>query len=334
MYLYTGSPLRGAMLERLQAFLHACALDYDAGIDFSCLLMEDDEIIAAASLDGCTVKCVAVSPEHQGENLTARLLTELRREALNRGLDHLMLFTKPANQMRFQPFGFYPVARAADCLLMEDRKNGLKDYLAALGVPASGINAAVVGNFNPFTRGHRYLIETAAAQCDHLHVFVLSEKKSAFPPEVRMKLAQIGCADLKNISFHYTGPYLVSSATFPDYFIRDKAKIGKIHCELDTRIFAEKIAPALGITRRFLGTEPNCPVTRFYNEEMKRLLPEYGVQVIEIPRLNAGEAAVSASRVRSLLRDKRLNDIRPLVPETTFKYLLDSYEQEEIHGLP
>jgi len=321
MYLQTGSPMQGMMLSRLKSFLKECGLDYDEGIDFSCAVMEDDEIIAAGSLDGATLKCIAVSPLHQGEDLTSRLITELRREAFDRGHDHLMLFTKSANQFMFREFGFYPVYRTSGCLLMENKKDGLANYIASLGAPQPGKTGAIVGNFNPFTLGHRYLIETAAAQCDHLHVFVLSERKSAFPPEVRMQLAQAACTDIPNISFHFTGPYLVSSATFPSYFIKDKAKVGGIHCELDVGIFAEKIAPALGITRRFLGTEPGCPITRFYNEQMKALLPGRGIDVIEIPRREADGEAVSASRVRALLNDKNFTAIRPLVPETTFEYL-------------
>ena len=325
MYLETGSPMKGAMLSRLKAFLKMCGLSYDEGVDFSCALVEDDEIIAAGSLDGATLKCIAVSPMHQGEDLASRLITELRRVAFDRGHDHLMLFTKPGNLMMFRQFGFYPVMRTADCLLMENKRDGLENYISSLGTPHEGIIGAIVGNFNPFTLGHRYLVETAAARCAHLHVFVLSERKSAFPPEVRMELARKACADIPNLSFHPTGPYLVSTATFPSYFIKDKAKVGSVHCGLDVGIFGEKIAPALGIAKRFLGTEPNCPVTRFYNEQMKQLLPAHGIEVIEIPRREIGEAAVSASRVRALLNERKFQEIRPLVPETTFEYLKKTY---------
>lgn len=325
MYLETGRPMRGAMLNRLKTFLKDCGLTYDEGVDFSCALIEDDEIIAAGSLEVATLKCIAVSPLHQGEDLTSRLITELRREAFSRGYDHLMLFTKPGNQFMFREFGFYPVYRTSDCLLMENKKDGLQSYIASLGAPHRGTIGAIVGNFNPFTLGHRYLIETAAGQCDHLHVFVLSERKSAFTPEVRMELARAACADIKNISFHFTGPDLVSTATFPSYFIKDKAQVGGIHCGLDVGVFAERIAPALGVTRRFLGTEPICPVTRFYNEQMKALLPGHGIEVIEIPRREAQGEAVSASRVRALLQERNFAAIRPLVPETTYDYLIKNY---------
>lgn len=331
MYLAVGRPFTGSALQRLKAFLHACGLNYDPGIDFTCTLEEDGEIIATASLDGTTLKCIAVSPLHQGEDLTARLITELRREAFSRGHDHLMLFTKPGNRMLFQPFGFYPVIRTADCLLMESKRDGLASYLNNLKRVDGDRIGAIVANCNPFTLGHRYLVEQAAQQCDQLHLFILSERKSAFPPETRMELARAGCADLKHVHIHPTGPYLVSSATFPSYFIKDKARVDGVYCDLDIRIFAEKIAPALGITHRFAGTEPHCPVTRFYNEQMKARLPDYGISLVEIPRREEGGTAISASRVRALLKENKLDQIRPLVPETTFEYLKI---QEGIHGLP
>ncbi len=35
---------------------------------------------------------------------------------------------------------------------------------------------------------------------------------------------------------------------------------------------ATRLAPALQITHRFVGTEPLCPLTRNYNQRMKSLL--------------------------------------------------------------
>ena len=318
MHLKTGQPMRGQSLEKLKAFLRLCGLDYDAGVDFTAVLMDDDEIIATGSLDGCTLKCIAVSPMHQGEDLSARILTELRREALERGEEHLLLFTKPGNEAMFTPFGFHPLVRTADCLLMEDRRDGLDRFLAGLDRPETDAETGcIVCNCNPFTLGHRYLIETAAKQVSALHVFVLSEKKSLFPPEVRLKLVREGCQDLKNVFVHETGPYMVSSATFPSYFIKDKARVDGIFCDVDIRLFGEKIAPALRIRRRFVGTEPNCSVTRFYNEQLKARLPGYGIELTEIPRRTCGGEAISASRVRALMEEGNIEAIRPLVPEIT-----------------
>jgi len=54
---------------------------------------------------------------------------------------------------------------------------------------------------------------------------------------------------------------------------------------------------------------------------MKRILPEYGCDVVEIPRLEKDDGAVSASRVRKFLKEGNFEEIRKIVPEATFKYL-------------
>ena len=53
-----------------------------------------------------------------------------------------------------------------------------------------------------------------------------------------------------------------------------------------------------------------------------------GIEVVEIPRHEIEGQAVSASRVRALLQEGRLKDIRPLVPPATFAYL----ERMTLHG--
>ena len=327
MHVVTGRPFTGQMLEKLTTFLRLNGLDYDPAVGFTVALVEDEAIIATASLDGGTVKCVAVSPMHQGEGLTAQLITAIRQEAFDRGISHLMLFTKPGNLMMFREFGFHPVIRTDSVLLMENKRDGLECFLRSLERPAGKPETVgcIVANCNPFTLGHRYLVETAAKRVDALHVFILSESRSMFSPEVRMSLAKAGCRDIENVIFHPTGPYLVSSATFPTYFIKDKARIGDIHCGADVKMFGEKFVPALNITHRFVGTEPSCPVTNAYNEQMKKHLPAYGVEVVEIPRREISGEAISASRVRALLEKGDFDAIRSLVPDGTYEYLVGHF---------
>ena len=321
MYLETGNPMQGRKLDQLRSFLQKNGLEYDESIRFSAALMEDDEIIASGSLDGATIKCVAVSPDHQGEDLTARIMTVLVQKAAEEGFRHLMLYTKPRNQHLFAPLGFHPVIRTSDVLLMENRRGGLNAFLQGLEKPAQpdGPVGCIVAHANPFTVGHRFLIETAAAQCRFVHVFVLSEDRGLFKAQERLQMVREGCSDLSSVLVHPTGPYMVSSSTFPTYFIKDKQRTGDIHCELDVRLFGEKIAPALGITRRYVGTEPSCAVTAHYNARMKQLLPDYGIELIEIERKALAGRAVSASDVREKLAAGE--SIDGLLPESTLKII-------------
>ena len=328
VYMETGVPMRGAMREKVCALLSVCGLDWDDGIDATCALIEDDNVIATGSLDGATIKCVAVDPDHQGEDLTARILTGLRGVAFDRGDTHLMLFTKPKNEPMFSPLGFYPVIRTPDVLLMENVRDGLSSYIASLRTqgfrqetPEKQEIGAIVANCNPITNGHLHLIRTAAEVCDTAHLFILSENKSEIPADDRLRLAREACAGFANVYVHPTDRYMISSATFPAYCLRDAAQVERAYCELDIRIFGEKIAPALRINRRFVGTEPFSPITAFYNAQLKERLPDYGVEVVELPRLEADGEAVSASTVRRLWKEKNFDAIRPLVPDCAYRYL-------------
>lgn len=321
MHMVTGSPLGGRMLCRVKDFLRVCGLDWDENVSFTAVLMDDEEIAATASLDGNTIKCVAVSQAHQGEDLTARLLTALFQEAARRGQEHLLLYTKPQNGHLFAPLGFHPVVRTSGCLLMENRRGGLARFLEGIEKPEGQPIGCIVANCDPFTMGHRKLVEAAAKDCAWVHVFILSEDRGMFTAAQRFEMAREGLSDIPNVLVHPTGPYMVSSSTFPTYFIKDKARTGEIHCELDVRLFAEKIAPALLITRRYVGTEPVCGVTAQYNRTMKKLLPEYGIEVIEMDRYAVCGEIVSASRIRSLIRENRMDALEGLVPASTLMHL-------------
>lgn len=323
LFLCTGTPLAGSQLQKLKAFLLSCHLEYDPGIRFTAMLMEDEEIIATGSLDGNTIKCVAVSPAYQGEDLTGKILTVLMQEANSAGLTHLMLYTKPRNQHLFAAFGFHPVIRTPDVLLMENRRCGLDIFLTCAKGPTDdrGPVGCIVANANPFTLGHRCLAEQAAAECAWVHLFILSEDRGMFSTAERMQMAREACADLPNVLVQPTGPYMVSAATFPSYFLKDQAQAPAVHCELDLRLFGERIAPRLGITRRYVGSEPLCPITAQYNARMKALLPEYGVDVIEIARAEAAGAPISASRVRELIRQADFGALAPLLPPSTMRII-------------
>lgn len=302
--------------------LERTGLEPDESVRTTALIWEGDALIAAGSRQDNLLKCIAVDPAHQGEGLLAALLTQLRQDAFGQGLRHLFLYTKPRNKAMFSALFFFSVAQSEQVLLMESRKNGIRDFVRDLQAPRTeGIIGAVVMNCNPFTLGHRYLIETAARECDWLYVFVLSEDRSLFPAADRLALVQAGTADLPNVTVQPTGPYLISSATFPTYFLRDRENAEELHCGLDIEIFTRYFVPRLGITRRYVGTEPLSPVTEQYNKTLARLLPSRGVELRQLPRTEQNGEPISASRVRALLHTGEKAKLQALLPETTLRYL-------------
>jgi len=315
--------LRENEKEKLLAFLQSEGLSYDEGCNFTVCAIEDGEIIASGSLDGNVLKCIAVSSAHQGEGLSATIVSALRSEAFDRGETHLFLFTKPKNIDMFEGLSFYPVAKTKDALLMESVKDGCLNFVAALP-KKEGVCGAVVANCNPFTLGHRYLIEQASKACDWLYLFILSEDKSFFSANTRLELAKKGVADLPNVIVCETGKYLISSATFPTYFLKDKA-VEDVKCDMDIEIFTRYFAPALSITRRFVGTEPLSQTTNAYNARLKALLPEKGVELQIIDRKESRGEAISASRVRALIEKGDRESILKLVPKSTMDYIDEKY---------
>ena len=311
-------PLSKAMASRYKDFLSSVDLRDEGDADVFALMTDDDfNILACGARAGHTLKQFAVSSDIEGTGAFATVLSELLNEAARSGLRRLFLCTKPKNGAMFASMGFYPIVETKDALLMEDRRNGFSDYLAALP-RYEGACGAVVINGDPFTRGHLHLCEYAAAHCDALYVFSVSEPGSMFSPEERFEMVLKGTAHLRNCHVVHTEEYLVSRETFPAYFIRDEAHADRVKADLDIELFRKRIAPALHITKRFVGEEPFSPTTRAYNERMKELLPECGIALIEIPRLSA----ISASRVRALLREGTPELTKDLVPETTYAAIL------------
>lgn len=318
-----GYPFIGVNLKQVKEFLSRNGLNYDEGIEFTVNLYDNEnEIIASGSLEGNVIKCVAISKEYQGEGLSASILTHLMTYAVQKKLNHLFLFTKPENRILFSGLGFYPIVTTKEAVLMENVKDGLKNYLKSLPRPEGVTDVgAIVVNCNPFTNGHLYLIEKAASTCQWLHIFVLAEDRSVFKAEVRHRLVKEGVSHIKNVTVHSTSDYLISSATFPAYFIKDRANADKINCTLDLTMFRVYFASELGITKRFVGTEPLCPVTAKYNLQMKDFFKATGIEIIEIPRVKLGGEEISASRVRRLMAMGDYEEIKSLVPPVTFNYL-------------
>ena len=202
-------------------------------------------------------------------------------------------------------------------------KNSLKDFYSQMIAPTIG---AVVMNCNPFTRGHRYLINKALEQCDILILFLVEEDKSVFPFEDRLKLVNEGTKDIPNLAVIPSGKFVLSSLTFSEYFNKAEIQDRVVDTSLDVSIFAREIAPCLHITKRFAGEEPFDNITRQYNETMRRILPEYGIEFVEIPRTEFDSRPISASQVRKLLDIRDFDALRDLVPDTTLEYLVSKYQ--------
>ena len=310
------TPLSERLLKDYLSLLDSCGLRDEGDADIIALMTDDDRLIACGALAGHTVKQLAVSSDAEGQGAMAAVLSALIAEAHAAGVHRLFLCTKPENLSMFRSMGFHAVIDTKDAVLLENRKGGLDSFLASIP-EYDGVCGAVVCNCDPFTLGHRHLIEYAAAHCDNLYVFAVSEKGSMFSPEERLEMIRKGTEDIKNCHVFESDLYLISRATFPAYFIRDESRADLVKSDLDIELFCRRIAPALNISIRFAGEEPFSPVTRAYNERMKELLPAHGIRFEEIPRL----AEISAGKVRTLIEAGDTEAVREMVPESTYEVI-------------
>ena len=309
-------------LAQIDALLQKEGIRRDGNLDYICAMFDENyKVIGTGSCFGNTLRCFAVSSDHQGEGLLNQIITHLIEVQYARGNLHLFLYTKVKSAKFFGDLGFYEIARVEDTLVfMENRRDGFGSYLRNLEkTKTGGKSAALVMNANPFTLGHQYLVETAAAACDTLHLFVVSEDASLVPFAVRKRLVAEGVAHLPNVILHDSGPYIISNATFPSYFLKDEAAVISGHARLDLAVFT-KIAKALNITARYVGEEPTSQVTGLYNQIMQEQLPKAGMECIVVPRKEVNGKAISASTVRQCLQTGDWNTLDTLLPKTSLAY--------------
>lgn len=328
--------------RRIEQFLDDNGLRLD-DVDYYAALVDEttDEIVAGGGLKGGVIKCVAVADGHKGEAVANQIVSHLIAHANADGHQCVKLFTKPQNQRMFESMSFRLLAEAPKAILMETGIGGIKRYSEELEsekekvkseksngklhhnntspqhpiMPLSGI---IIMNCNPFTLGHRYLIEQTAQQVDTLYILVVREDCSMFGYDERKAMIVRGVAHINNVVVCDGSEYSISATTFPTYFLKSLSDASDTQMTLDIDLYRRHIAPALGATVRFVGTEPDDPLTRRYNELMKSMLPD----VREVARLEKSGVAVSASRVRKAIVENHLAQAARLVPPTTVPYIV------------
>ena len=329
--------------KRILQLLNAEGIKRDRNLDYTCAAYDSDyNIIGTGSCFGNTLRCLAVSHEHRGEGLTNKIISHLIQYQFERGNYHLFIYTKYTTYHLFKDLGFYEIVRIKDQIVfMENKKTGFSDYLNEL--KKNNINnidhnkkkvAAIVMNANPFTLGHQYLIEKASKENDILHLFIVSEDKSIVPFKVRKQLIKEGTKHLTNIIYHDSGPYIISSSTFPSYFQKDEKDVIESHANLDIEIFA-KIAKALDINVRYIGEEPTSLVTGIYNQLMIKKLPENGIQCVVVPRMTnkEGNEVISASDVRKAIKEGQFEKMKNMVPECTYKFFMSEEGRDVVNKI-
>ena len=324
-------------LKKREDLLKKEGLKSDKNLDLCIGLFDENYRLAATgSCYKNTLRCIAVDSDLQGEGLLNLLITYLTDFQFSRGNKDLFLYTKCSTAKFFSDLNFYEITRVDNRLVfMENKKNGFLSYLKHLQQETSLLSieekrpssTAIVMNANPFTLGHQYLTEKAAAEHDLVHLFIVSEDSSLVPFSVRYRLVKEGTKHLKNIVYHTTQHYMISNATFPSYFIKDEDEVVRSHARLDLAIFL-KIAETLNISSRYVGEEPFSHITNLYNEIMYSELSANNITCNIIPRKENVFSAISASSVRALIAKEDFETVKAYLPSTTYDYFCSAKSEQ------
>ena len=320
--------------RQIEMFLHTNGLRYD-DVDYYAAIVDEssDEMIAGGGLKGSVIKCVAVADGHKGEAVANVIVSHLIAKANAEGCQCVKLYTKPDNRQLFESLSFRLIAESPNAILMETGVGGIEKYSEELRVKSEELKndesvvsnarkpiGVIVMNANPFTLGHRFLVEQSSELVERLYVVVVREDCSMFSYNERKAMVSQGVRDIGNVVVVDGSDYAVSAATFPTYFLKQLSDATDTQIILDLDLYRRRIAPALGATIRFFGSEPTDPLTRRYNELMHQQLGEEHVH--EIQRKQQEGSAISASRVRKAMMEGCLWDAIQLVPPTTIPYII------------
>lgn len=309
-------------VERVKDFLATFDLGYDIRATETIYAEEDGRIIGTVSRTDYLIECLGVDRTRRGENLAGQLVSQILSNLREQKIYHTLVYTKTEYIDVFEAMNFRMLASTEKVAILEGGNASIHDEIAVLkqtiknkwmlSANPSGFGAIVV-NCNPITLGHYYLIEKAASLHEHLIVFVVEEDRSMFSFKERFSLIYLALSSLENVIAVPSTKYIVSNLTFPSYFLKSMDEREEEHAKLDALIFKNYFMKELSISKRYVGTETE-PFMIKYNHILKTAL---GAHLEIIPRLQKDGVNISASRVRTLILQNRIEEALPFVPEAT-----------------
>ena len=312
--------------DRIIIFLKTFALNYEKNNNLSLYIEQDEEIIATVSAADYIIKDLAIAKAYQSKNLANYLLSCLFQKLAAKGIVYYQVYTKPEYKKMFLKLNFSEIITVSQTCLLETKNFSIRNELHKLKESYhinTCDNGVIVVNANPFTNGHLYLIEQAAKNHEKLIVFVLEEDQSYFRFSERFLLVQRGTAHLGNVVVVPSTKYIISSLTFPTYFLKEDVDQVREQAFVDAQIFVTYFMPIFNISKRYVGSEID-PVTAKYNVVLKQVL---GSRLIQINRKEIAGQPISASLVRTYYQTREFMKIAPLVPPTTLAYLKEKHHE-------
>jgi len=307
--------------------INSNGLNFSGDVDFLWGFFCNNKLKGICGYQYNVIKYLVVDVQYQGENISSKLLTSVTNEMFDSGIEDIYVYTGRCNLQKFKNMGFEEVYSTSKTSLLEGGKANISSFLEEIKNSKTYIKnhegdiSSIVMNCNPFTEGHRFLIEKASEENNLVVVFILEEDRSYFSFEERFEMVKKGTYDLSNVLVVPSSKYMISSATFPSYFLKEENLKNEEYMDLDLKIYSKIICPSLKMKTRYVGEEADFNITKKYNKKMKEILEKNGIDVKIVFRKEANGKAISASKVRKSIKENKFEEIKNLVPNTTYEYI-------------
>ena len=311
--------LLNSEINKIKEFLKANDLNYEDNITKSFYIEENELVVASVSIFNNVIKCFAVSKEYRSENYGGILISNVINYFYENKIYHYMVYTKKEYLNTFINLGFNEVVSTDTVVILESGTPSIKEYLVDLKkkieykFEANLDNcdvASLVMNCNPITEGHLGLIELASKNHQYVIIFLLEEDLSYFSYKERMTLVYLSTMHLSNVIVVPSSSYIVSSLTFPNYFLKNETLKNIEWATTDALIFKNYFMKYLNIKYRYVGTE-SSKIMIDYNNALKEILED---KLIEVKRFENDEQVISASLVRKYIEEGNIDKALELVP--------------------
>lgn len=310
-------------IKEIWNYLQTHGVVYD-NPEVSVVVRDQGKIIGTGSLDGKVMKYFFLEDDYKGQGILAQIYNMLLTYLLDQGITEHFIFTKPENYYIFKGIGLKKVIETDKVLLLEGGFTTYKKWVKSIKDqlnPNASTRGAIVANCNPMTKGHKFLMEYAKSKVDELIIFVVEENKSVFPTEVRYNIVKNEYKNDPKVLVVKGGNYIISQGTFPTYFLKKVDDSLDIYTELDAKIFSQRIAKDLDIDIRFVGDEPIDRLTAKYNEKLYKSTLGVKLRLEKIDRKEEMGSPISASRVRKLIKEGKLEEAYSLLVDSTIEFL-------------
>ena len=304
--------------DLVKEFLNRFDLKYANDITKTFYCIDNDNIIGTISCSDYIIKDLAVLDNYQGENIAGMLISEILAYFRENKIYSYQVFTKPMYVNTFKSLGFKEIVTTSKVAMLEGGVSSIEDEIKKIknvlelnfGALEDIDLAALVLNANPITNGHVYLIEQAKKEHNCVVVFIVEEDKSLFSFKERLSLAYLATRRLSNVYVMASSKYIVSSLTFPDYFLKNETEKVEENARIDALVFKNYFMKMLHIKKRYVGSEVSNKMN-IYNNALKEILKD---DLVIVNRLEENGEAISAKKVRSLFEDGKIEEGLEMCP--------------------